>query len=206
MNRMHRETPASPSPAGAWAALLARLERAWGPASHEPGPGPSVQPVHIPPVAAVAPAAPAALKHAWPTVPRVLVVDDDPASLEDAGEQLQRWGIAPMFAADGTEAVALARAHAFDLILMDLQMPVLDGLGATKQIRLHEQTHARARAPVLAYTTHALQADLLRDCGIDGVLEKPCSATELDECLLRWCSPEGGFSREAEVASGLQRS
>lgn len=169
MNRMHRGTPTPPSPAGAWAALLARLERVWGPASHEAVPGPSVRPLPGPPVTPVGPVAPVARKHSWPTVPRVLIVDDDPTSLEDAGELLRLFGIAPMQATDGTEAVALARAHEFDLILMDLQMPVLGGLGATKQIRLHEQTrpfpsngiglhHPRAASRFVAGLRHRRRA------------------------------------------------
>jgi len=78
------------------------------------------------------------------------------------------------------EAVALACGHDFDLILMDLQMPVLDGLAATKQIRHYEQEKSCARAAVLAYTSLVLEDDLLRDCGVDGVLEKPCNG--------RWCT------------------
>lgn len=72
--------------------------------------------------------APAAPDNGWPGSPRILVVDDDPSGLERARELLGRWGIAPMVAADGVQAVEFARRHEFDLILMDLQMPVLDGL------------------------------------------------------------------------------
>jgi CheY-like chemotaxis protein len=74
---------------------------------------------------------------------------------------------------------------------MDLQMPVLDGLAATKQIRAGEQERHCARAPVLAYTSCVLDSDVLRQCGLDGVLEKPCDAMALQECLRRWCRPQG---------------
>jgi CheY-like chemotaxis protein len=121
----------------------------------------------------------------------VLVVDDNPSNLADACELLSRWGITPILAADGAEAVAVARERDLDLILMDLQMPVLDGLAATKLIRAGEQERCCARAPVLAYTSCVLDSDVLRQCGLDGVLEKPCDATALQECLRRWCSRRG---------------
>jgi CheY-like chemotaxis protein len=120
----------------------------------------------------------------------VLVVDDDPANLEFANDSLRTLGITPTLAEDGAEAVALAGARTFDLILMDLQMPVLDGLSATKRIRADERERAAARVPVLAYTGCALDGRLLRDCGLDGVLNKPCSARALQDCLLRWCAPD----------------
>jgi CheY-like chemotaxis protein len=122
---------------------------------------------------------------------QVLVVDDNPSHLADACELLSRWGITPIMAADGAEAVEVARGCDLDLILMDLQMPVLDGLAATKQIRAGEQERCSARAPVLAYTSCALDSDILRQCGLDGVLEKPCTAMALEQYLRRWCGPEG---------------
>jgi CheY-like chemotaxis protein len=110
---------------------------------------------------------------------------------------LARYGVAPFVAEDGAQAVALACGQDFDLILMDLNMPVLDGLAATKQIRRYEHEHDTVRAPVLAYTSQLLDADLLRDCGVDGVLEKPCSDSALQACLLRWCVPR------SRVGSGI---
>ena len=124
--------------------------------------------------------------------PRILLVDDTPSYRGEACELLASYGLTPTVAADGAEAVALACARDFDLILMDLQMPVLDGLEATKQIRRFEGEHGRVGVPVVAYTARALDDDVLRRCGIDGVLEKPCSARALQECLLRWCVPRSG--------------
>jgi CheY-like chemotaxis protein len=126
-----------------------------------------------------------------PSELQVLVVDDNPSNLADACELFSHWGITPLVAADGAEAVAVARECELDLILMDLQMPVLDGLAATKQIRAGEQERCSARAPVLAYTSCVLDSDVLRQCGLDGVLEKPCSAVALQECLHRWCGAHG---------------
>jgi hypothetical protein len=74
---------------------------------------------------------------------------------------------------------------------MDLQMPVLDGLAATKKIRHCEWEHARPRVPVLAFTSLVPPFALLRDCGLDGFLEKPCSSGTLQACLQHWCIPRG---------------
>jgi CheY-like chemotaxis protein len=102
---------------------------------------------------------------------------------------LARHGLTPIVAGDGAEAVALASGYDFDLILMDLVLPVLDGMEATRQIRRHECEQNSVRAPVLAYTSLLPEAGLLRACGVDGVLEKPCSDSALRECLIRWCVP-----------------
>lgn len=124
--------------------------------------------------------------------PLMLVADDNPAIQESTCELLLHWSITPMLAADGAEAVALACAHRFDLILMDLQMPILDGLGATRQIRLFELEHALPRVPVIAHTSAAfcLPGRLLPGCGVDAVLHKPCDASTLQDCMLRWCPPK----------------
>jgi CheY-like chemotaxis protein len=128
----------------------------------------------------------------------VLVVDDDPANLAFADDSLRSLGIAPTLAKNGAEAVALAAARTFDLILMDLQMPVLDGLAATKRIRADEHERSAARAPVLAYTGCAFDERLLRDCGLDGLLDKPCSARAFQDCVLRWCAR--ALARDGAVA------
>jgi CheY-like chemotaxis protein len=118
---------------------------------------------------------------------RVMVVDDNPDHRMAIHELLTNRGITPMLAADGAEAVALAGDHQLDIILMDLQMPVLDGLAACREIRRGELERGRFRVPVLAYTSMPAPASLLRQCGLDAVLEKPCSAGALDACLARWC-------------------
>jgi CheY-like chemotaxis protein len=130
---------------------------------------------------------------ARPERPCVLVVDDDPVNLMLACEMLSFCGTKPLAAADGAEAVALACELRLDLILMDLQMPVLDGYSATQQIRRFEREHARTRVPVVAYTSTRVSADQphLRDIGIDAVLHKPGDARTFQECVMRWCFPAG---------------
>lgn len=123
---------------------------------------------------------------------RVLVVDDDPVNLMIASEMLSAWGITPLLAADGAEAVTLARDLPLDLILMDLQMPVLDGLAAAKLIRCGEDEFAKVRVPIVAYTSAHPAEVALRRFGINGVLAKPCDRLALHSCLTRWCPPNAG--------------
>ena len=119
----------------------------------------------------------------------VLVVDDVPQSQRWVCELLVSLGISPLLAADGEQAVAVAKRRRLDLILMDIQMPVLDGPGATRMIRQHETEVARRRVPVVAYTSIGAHAAHVRDSGMDGVLHKPCNPFELHACLAQWCAP-----------------
>ena len=119
-------------------------------------------------------------------LPHVLVVDDNPEHQRAVSEMLSRYGIEPRLACDGAQAVEMAGVEQFDIILMDLQMPVLDGLAACKQIRQLEVQNGRVRVPVVAYTSRAVADSLLKACGLDAVLEKPCSAEALEACLERW--------------------
>jgi CheY-like chemotaxis protein len=135
-----------------------------------------------------------------PTGMCVLVADDNPVNLMVASEMLAHFGIKPLLAADGAEAVAMATKTHLDLILMDLLMPVLDGLGATRQIRKSEREQDRARVPVVAYTTISGSRLQFSDHGIDDVLEKPCELRTMQQCLRRWFPPEGGNVRRAELA------
>jgi CheY-like chemotaxis protein len=119
---------------------------------------------------------------------QVLVADDNPANQYEVGELLACMGATVLLAADGEQAVRLACGSNVDLVLMDLQMPVLDGLGATKKIRQYERENECARLPVIAYTSCAFGAHstLLHDCGFDAILDKPCTQETLRECMARW--------------------
>jgi CheY-like chemotaxis protein len=127
----------------------------------------------------------------------VLVVDDNPVNLILAEDMLIYLGVKPLLAADGAEAVALAAEVRTHLILMDLQMPVLDGLGATRQIRSMELQEKRARVPVVAYTCTSPNVATLQEHGIDDVLEKPCELSVMHACLLRWCATHEVAERTA---------
>lgn len=127
-----------------------------------------------------------------PTLPsnesiRVLVVDDNPVNLMLMSALMESRGLVPLLAADGAEAVALACELHFDLILMDLQMPILDGLGATSAIRRFESSVARPAVPVVAYSSSPPGAGVLAAHGLSGNLGKPCDDQDLEDCLVRWC-------------------
>lgn len=121
---------------------------------------------------------------------RVLVVDDCPVNRVQLAGLLVDWGLQASVASDGAEAVRLAKQTQFDLVLMDLAMPVLDGVAATRQIRAFEATDPSRRAvPILAHTTMAVSEDsqLLMRVGLNGVLPKPTSPFSLESCIKRWC-------------------
>ena len=118
-------------------------------------------------------------------MPRVLVADDNPLSLRFFAEALTAYGCACTTAADGNEAVACAQGAVFDLLLLDMRMPRLDGAAALAQVR--EQPGPSQQAPALATTadpddaTHAA----LRAAGFAQVLLKPITVDSLRAALDR---------------------
>ena len=134
----------------------------------------------------------AAIESAGPDAPgnqsvRILVADDNPVNLMVISALLEARGLEPVLAADGAEAVALACELHFDLILMDLQMPILDGVGATSAIRRFEVSASRPSVPVIAYSSNCTVARELATYGFSGSLSKPCADQDLEDCLLQWC-------------------
>lgn len=114
---------------------------------------------------------------------QVLVVDDVPGNLQHSVGLLSHFGIAPTTACNGADALALARGRHFDLILMDICMPVMDGMEATQQIRLEEMNRVgRPRAKIVAYTSGKLPADmaLLARLGFDEAMQKPINVPQMD--------------------------
>lgn len=134
----------------------------------------------------------------------VLLADDNPAHLEQAFELLEQQGAVTLRAGDGAEAVAIARAHEFDLILMNLRMPILGGLAAAQQIRAHERGRAGGRVPVMAYTAASPATAVLRHNGLDGTLSKPCNATALEACLRQRCARPGPDA-QGQALAGIRR-
>jgi CheY-like chemotaxis protein len=103
---------------------------------------------------------------------------------------LDEWGIEPEIAYDGAEAVMLARHMEFDLVVMDLAMPVLDGVAATRRIRANEVKQASRRAvPIVAHTSLVIGpgSGLLTRVGLNGILPKPSTDHALRSCIERWC-------------------
>lgn len=123
------------------------------------------------------------------SLPRVLLVDDCSISTHRTCDQLLHWRIRPTIASDGMRAVKLVNKQEFDLILMDISMPVMDGLEATAQVRQFERLHPdRSRQSIVAHTSGSINDHALwRKIGIDAVLRKPCDVQTLEACLKQWC-------------------
>jgi CheY-like chemotaxis protein len=117
-------------------------------------------------------------------------VDDNAVNRELVCALLGPFDIDIATAVDGVEAVELASRNAFDLILMDVQMPNMDGLTAARRIRAAAAPEAR-RVPIIAMTANVLPEQVARclDAGMDDHLGKPISPTKLLEALNRWSAP-----------------
>ena len=118
---------------------------------------------------------------------RILLVEDEPVNREIAQLLLEEVGLNVESAEDGEQALALARKKTFDLVLMDMQMPRMDGLEATRLLR---QQFDSARLPILAMTANAFADDKARcfEAGMNDFISKPVIPEDLYACVLRWLS------------------
>ena len=117
---------------------------------------------------------------------RVLVVDDNVVNRKVVGKMLERFGAGADFAVNGLEGSELAAAADYDLVFMDMQMPVMDGLEATRRIRALDGP--RARVPVVALTANVLAEarQAAENAGLDAFLSKPIQTEELEQTLARF--------------------
>jgi PAS domain S-box-containing protein len=117
----------------------------------------------------------------------ILLAEDDEVTLLAVSRLLRKAGHRPAVARNGREAADMARETAFDLILMDVEMPVADGLEATRAIRRHEAETGRARTPIVALTAYAMPGDRERflAAGLDEHLAKPVSGEGLLSTIAR---------------------
>jgi signal transduction histidine kinase/DNA-binding response OmpR family regulator len=133
------------------------------------------------------PAAPAVTPTRAAQKLRVLVAEDNAVNRKLTEHLLTRRGHDAVLVNNGREAVEAITATGFDLVLMDLQMPEMDGFEATAAIRAAERNRLSGRMPIIALTAHAMQGDRQRclDADMDGYVSKPIKAVELFEVIDR---------------------
>ena len=117
---------------------------------------------------------------------RVLAAEDNAINQLVLRALLNQIGIEPVFVVNGEEAVRAWRDGDWDLILMDIQMPVMDGITATRTIRAAERDASRPRTPIIALTADAMRDQIAAydDAGMDGLIAKPLSASNLFDVLI----------------------
>ncbi len=123
---------------------------------------------------------------------RILLVEDNKVNQVLALRLLQKWGFNGEAVANGQEAIHSLSMIPYDLVLMDVQMPVMDGLEATRRIRSGKTDVINPRVPIIAMTAHAMKGDRQRclDAGMDHYLSKPINPDALLEVLEKYLPQE----------------
>ncbi|HEX8543483.1 MAG TPA: response regulator [Pseudomonas sp.] len=119
---------------------------------------------------------------------RILVAEDNSISTKVIRGMLGKLNLHPDTASNGEEALRAMKAQRYDLVLMDCEMPILDGFSATEQLRAWEVGNQRVRTPVVALTAHILteHKDRARQAGMDGHMAKPVELSQLRELVEFW--------------------
>jgi len=134
----------------------------------------------------------------WPAPPLLLVAEDSQINQIVASRVLERCGCRVKVVGDGPEALAALAAAPYDAVLMDCQMPLMDGYDATRELRRREQ--GGRRTPVIAMTAHAMTGDRERclEAGMDDYVSKPVRHADLVDVLHRWIPADGlvGLAQE----------
>lgn len=138
---------------------------------------------------------------------RVLLVEDNEINQQVASEILAAAGLQVSLANNGQEAVDAVKTDDFHAVLMDVQMPVMDGYTATREIRRWEEQfrnpQSAVRIPIIAMTAHALAGDREKslEAGMDDHVSKPIDPELLFETLLKWVKKSSGESPGQELAT-----
>jgi len=150
-------------------------------------------------------AAPAAAIGARGVGPKILLVEDNPVNREVAVGMLESLGCSVDAAQNGRLAIEAMSISAYDAVLMDCQMPVMDGMTATGEIRRREQTSGGARVPIIALTANAMEGDRERclAAGMDDFLSKPFTRQQLATLLRRWLALRALPESERRDLSGV---
>jgi two-component system sensor histidine kinase/response regulator len=131
---------------------------------------------------------------------RVLLVEDNEINQQVAEEILQQAGLVVRIANNGKEAVEMVKAGNFDVVLMDIQMPVMGGFEATQEIRRDERFQD---LPIIAMTAHAMGGDREKsiEAGMNDHMTKPIDPDQLISALVKWVKPG-----DRETSEGLSES
>ncbi|MES9898413.1 MAG: ATP-binding protein [Sedimenticola sp.] len=134
---------------------------------------------------------------------RVLVVEDNPVNLRVARKLLQRLGLESEAALDGLQALKAVDHGDYDLVLMDCQMPIMDGYEATHAIRMREVKRELTRLPIIAMTANAMAGDRQKclNAGMDDYLSKPILSGTLKSTLEKWLKMGKGSTQASSVSS-----
>lgn len=128
----------------------------------------------------------------------LLLAEDEPINQEVSRDLLEDIGLVVDIAVDGEEAIAMAKATDYALILMDVQMPLINGIDATRAIRA---LPGRQTTPILAMTANAFNEDRQRclDAGMNDHIAKPVNPQRLFEKILKWLSPRKSERAESDT-------
>jgi CheY-like chemotaxis protein/HPt (histidine-containing phosphotransfer) domain-containing protein len=140
---------------------------------------------------------------------RILIAEDNPVNQEVASGMLETMGCRFVTAPNGRVAFRLFAEEKFDLVLMDCEMPIMDGIESTRRIReietmaqgLSEDGKPRQRTPIIALTAHAINEvrDRCINAGMDDFLVKPFDDRQLATTLRRWLVPQGMMDAQADA-------
>ncbi|MEJ7591337.1 MAG: response regulator [Planctomycetaceae bacterium] len=136
---------------------------------------------------------------------RILLAEDNHFNQRLALALLEKWGHTVTLATNGRNAVEAWKAGEFDLIVMDVQMPEMDGLEATRRIR-EAELQLRKHIPIVAMTAHALVGDRQKclDAGMDGYASKPLRIAELHREISQFFESSAISTSPASVVSGMK--
>lgn len=134
---------------------------------------------------------------------RILVAEDNSISTKVIRGMLGKLNLQPDTASNGEEALQAMKAQRYDLVLMDCEMPILDGFSATQQLRAWEVGNQRTRTPVVALTAHILaeHKERARQAGMDGHMAKPVELSQLRELIEHWVAQRDLQNRTATPTS-----
>jgi CheY-like chemotaxis protein len=129
----------------------------------------------------------------------VLLVEDNQINQLIAGRLLRKWGMGVTIANDGKEALAMITCKSFQLILMDLQMPEMDGFESATKIRSMDDVYFK-NIPILAFTTSSMinVLDKAKQCGIDDFVSKPLVSIDFQNKISKYINPKKNLALQQQ--------